>query len=59
MIVVGLTAVIAVVTQKKSSLEVVFLFFKVTLGVMTFAGIMAGVVYLLKIFGIAEEGFVL
>ena len=59
LIVSGLTIVIAITTHKKTSRQVTILFIKVALGVTIFTGAMVVIAYLLKVFGIAEEGFVI
>ena len=59
LIVSGLTVIIAITTHKKTSHQVAILFIKVTLGITIFTGAMVIIAYLLKVFGIAEEGFVI
>ena len=59
LIVLTLTIIIAVATQKRTGSEIVVLFVRVTLVIAAFSAAIAGTAQLLKIFGIAEEGFIL
>ena len=58
-LVVGLTLIIGFITKCKSKKALAIILIKVTFGLATFIGLVAGLAKLLVIFGIAEVGFVL
>ncbi len=59
LIVLTVTIIISFATHKKTGPEIAVIFVKVTLFVAALSGLLAGTSQLLKVFGIAEEGFVL